>query len=281
MTQELKRFLGSLIRSENLSTTDRKFIERMEGMTNNFIHINKGKELQKDFKKQVSEYKEKSHDVDVVQQTWQKFWDIYSHKVGETIQVSKPDLNEKELKALEKEGRMLIYVPEEVSKKEQIVTLLHTFKIGYYLNNPANPSHFKDYVNGFEQKGWFSTEAQGGVPNGVLTDDRFTKLSEDSRSNFMTLNTYLVTSYFSYLNGNILDGARDKNSVLNSYDVCALPNTYHDKSGGRDFICTGSYLFSGLYLRMMNRTFLTRSEKSQLGFRTVEQIGSVEQKKLF
>lgn len=75
----------------------------------------------------ISEYKEGPLTPELVNVTWQKIWKKWGENVSHTFQVPSCDRTPEDLAKLQKEGKTVLLIPDEVYTKEGLVLLGRIF----------------------------------------------------------------------------------------------------------------------------------------------------------
>lgn len=75
----------------------------------------------------ILEYKKESLTPELVDTTWQIIWKTWGDRVGHTLRVPSCDRTTKELEKLQKEGKAILLVPDELYTKEGLVLLGRMF----------------------------------------------------------------------------------------------------------------------------------------------------------
>lgn len=154
----------------------------------------------------VNEFKTQPHTQEAVTAIWGNMWEVMGGVTGSRITVAECDRTNEEIAELEANGRMLVYVPKELSGADQAKRLLPLV-----LPDPqaqkANNLSSHAFVNVVEQSGWVSVEATPRLPHSKVEDEVVIRdRVESGELQGQTVNTYLVGTLFSRLmNGSYLD----------------------------------------------------------------------------
>lgn len=141
----------------------------------------------------MQEYKTQSHTPELVTETWQTIWKVDELRVDLTINVPPCDRTKEELVKLEQEGRMLVYVPPELSTQENRHLLGKMFpRMRSYSTEKENP-----VTNELSQYGWVDVEASVDAPNINTTEEELRSLFASQGREGVSLNTYIIASQFS------------------------------------------------------------------------------------
>lgn len=174
----------------------------------------------------VTEFKEEPHTPEVITQYWQTLWKIWGERVGLSFTVPSCDRTAEEIRQLEKEGRKLVYVPDELASQENRYLLGEIFskmqgdfvKRGNLITNLI--------TNESKQGGWFDIEASLDSPNlGIAEKSLEDQFREQGRVG-QRLSTYMIGSqeaklltghYFDEKTASYLPGSRYKGLVVVMY----------------------------------------------------------------
>lgn len=109
----------------------------------------------------VKKFNEKPHTPEAVTSYWQTLWEIWGEKAGLSLSIPSCDRTAEEITQLEKEGRKLVYIPDELASQENRHLLgnifpemqSHSVKQDNFVTNESN------------QGGWLDIEASLDSPN--------------------------------------------------------------------------------------------------------------------
>ena len=164
-------------------------------------------------KQAVREFKENSHTPEVVTQYWQTLWQVWGERADLSIAVPPCDRTVEEIEHLEKKGRKMVYVPEEVASQENRLLLgdmfpemeSHAVKKGNHVNNISN------------QGVWFDIEGSIDSPNTDTTEKDLASLFKEQGVRGQTLNIYIVGSQDAKLQtGHYFDENNNMSRLLSS-----------------------------------------------------------------
>lgn len=195
----------------------------------------------------VKQFKEKPHTPEAITSYWETLWQVWGEKAGLGFFIPSCDRTAQEITQLEKEGRKLVYVPNELASQESRHLLGQIF--------PAMQSHSvkKDnsVTNESSQGGWFDIEASLDSPNRKTKEKDLEDLFKEQGKSGQRLNTFIVGSqdaklqtghYFDESTASRLLGSRDEGRVVHAYfhvhgglsvDWYLLPQDHDSRWGGR------------------------------------------------
>lgn len=141
----------------------------------------------------IQEYKDQPHTPELITRVWQTIWGVDGQKAGLVIEVSVCDRTQEELVKLEQEGRMLVYVPPELSTQENRHLLGEMFpKMKSYSTEKGNPVTSEP-----NQYGWVDVEANVEAPNTNTNEGKLRSLFASQGREGVSLNSYIIASQFS------------------------------------------------------------------------------------
>lgn len=151
----------------------------------------------------IQEYKDQPHTPELITRVWQTIWGVDGQKAGLVIEVSVCDRTQEELVKLEQEGRMLVYVPPELSTQENRHLLGEMFpKMKSYSTEKGNPVTSEP-----NQYGWVDVEANVEAPNTNTNEGELRSLFASQGREGVSLNSYIIAAQFSKrVQGKYFDG---------------------------------------------------------------------------
>ena len=140
----------------------------------------------------LPEYQTKPHTRELVTSLWKAIWMEEGRKIGAKIQVPLVDRTEEEIKELEEQGRMMIYVPQKVATQGT------RHLLGRIFPKMQNHSVKKDnsVTNEGVEGGWFDIESSPDSPNLKTTEDDLRELFKSQGKQGQSLSQYIVGSQF-------------------------------------------------------------------------------------
>ena len=138
----------------------------------------------------VREFKEKPHTPETVTKYWKTLWSVWGEKAELSLTVPHCDRTAGEINQLEKEGRKLVYVPNEVASQDgrhllgQIFPKIqsHSVREGNSVSNESN------------RGGWLDIEASLDSPNLDTKEKGLKNKFKREGRDGQRLNTYIVGS---------------------------------------------------------------------------------------
>lgn len=161
----------------------------------------------------INAYLNEPHAPELVTRTWEFFWtlSLSDRKYDFIFSVPQCNRSQEELEALRKNGYMMVYVPEVLSKRETRHNLHRIFQFPVFytgVNGTIFPDKelkvFNSVSNVVDQYGWLDIEAGGReIPYWrdiwLKGNEKLKALTElfDSKGRIgQTLNTYIIGSEF-------------------------------------------------------------------------------------
>lgn len=178
----------------------------------------------------VSEFKTQSHTKEAVTALWSNMWKVMDRVTGTRVTVAECDRTNKEIAELEANGRMLVYVPKELSEVDQAKHLLPLVLPDLKAQKASNLSS-DDFTNIVEQSGWVSIEATARLPHSRAEDEVTIRDSvESGELQGQTINTYLIGTFFSKL----LNGVYfDEGDLYHPYTAIILGSRKNETHDGK------------------------------------------------
>lgn len=157
-------------------------------------------------------YLNEPHTSKLLTKTWDNTWLLWGLELGIEFSVPPCPINTEEIKRLEEDGYMAIYVPEELSKAEGKDVLRKLFKFktfngfGYHTTPDDKQVLYNSIENQLEQSGWLSVEKNAFLSRQgiyvVREADKLKYLKDSLKSKDrtgQTIDTYIIASEFSDL----------------------------------------------------------------------------------
>lgn len=169
-------------------------------------------ELQDQLDLAISEYKKRPLTPELVNKTWQTIWETWGTSIRHTFQVPPCDRTSEELAELQRQGKKVLLMPDELYERQGLELLKSIFRTGNWLsNNVSNQEN-----NG----GCIDIEMALDSPYRDTTENKAMSILKKQNRTGQRLATHIVASQFSYLlTGRFLDedtlsclpGSWDKN----------------------------------------------------------------------
>lgn len=142
------------------------------------------------FEQAVKEFKENPHTPEILTSYWQTLWNAWGERANLSLVVSPCDRDTEEIKQLEKEGRKLVYVPDQLASQE------NRHLLGQIFPEMQSNSVRKDnsVTNESNQGGWFDIEASLDSPNLDTKEKDLENRFKKQEKSGQRLNTYIVGS---------------------------------------------------------------------------------------
>lgn len=147
------------------------------------------------------EYNRSPYYVEQVSKAWTELWEVWGEQLDIHVAVPSCDRTQEELNVLERQRRIMIYVPKELSGKSNIGRLSKLY--------PELIDYSDLYLpeNTVDQHGWLDVELTTfDVPNPNMTESEVNNLFGSQDKTGQTLNTYMIGSTFNHkVTGNYYD----------------------------------------------------------------------------
>ncbi len=157
--------------------------------------VEKDSEPASPLRQQLQEYKSQPHTPELVTATWQTVWQSWGERVDLKLPVPSLDRTPEELVELEKNGNMLVFVPDRLASQEGRHLLGEIFpEMRSYSVEKGNP-----VTNEHNRGGWYDIEKSLDVPHTNTTEKEAKKIFDKQERNGQRLNTYIIGSQFSKL----------------------------------------------------------------------------------
>ncbi|OGH15100.1 MAG: hypothetical protein A2860_00210 [Candidatus Levybacteria bacterium RIFCSPHIGHO2_01_FULL_37_33] len=140
----------------------------------------------------LPEYQTGPHTPELITSLWKAIWMDSGRKIDAEIQVPLVDRTEEEIKELEEQGRMMIYVPRGIATQDTRHLLGRIFpKMQGNSVKEQNP-----VANEGIESGWFDIESSLNSPNLKTTEEDLRELFKSQGKQGQTLNQYIIGSQF-------------------------------------------------------------------------------------
>lgn len=141
-------------------------------------------------KQAVKEFKEKPHTPEVVTSYWKVLWKLWEQKGAFAVTVPPCDRTAEEIIHLEREGRKLVYVPDELARQENRYLLVSILpEMHSYFAKKENPVTSKS-----NQGGWLDIEASLDNPNLKTKEKDLENRFREQGKNGQRLSVYIIGS---------------------------------------------------------------------------------------
>jgi len=163
--------------------------------------------------------------TDIWQMMWLKWHDAVSHSSRERdkeMEVEDFPYSQEWIEEQKKEGRIIVYVPREVSGPDATQRLIDTFSNNVIKMNEGEFRFNPRRVNMFDQYGWMAVD---GAPSDTKTGQRLPTSEEivqmiKDGNEFPTVNTYLIASnFYHWESGKYLDAGYDERADMERMPV--------------------------------------------------------------
>lgn len=206
--------IAGILRARGKDISPPKTLISKEGLTDSDL-----------FNLMLIEYKQNPHNPETVTQTFQAIWRVRqgmlrAERVDLEFSVPECPYTEEQLKHLERLGRRVGYLPEELATQAS----RHLMAKIWPQMGSRSVQEGNTVTNGVNRSGWFDYEAQVGAPHLDTTEDSLRKAVKKEERLGMNLNEYIIASQDSkLLTGKYLDealtwirllGSRDKGDVV-------------------------------------------------------------------
>jgi hypothetical protein len=157
----------------------------------------------------INEYKIQPHTPELVSETWQTVWQAWGKRINQQFAVPSLDLSQKELRTIEKQGKMMVYIPEELAGHANIYSLGDIFSNIKMYGWCSGLHDRQRIINEHSKGGWYDIEASSISPHKGITEKEEQALFKQQGRTGQRLNTYIIGSHFSReVTGNYFDSAR-------------------------------------------------------------------------
>jgi len=170
----------------------------------------------------ILEYQKGPLTTELVDTTWQRIWKIWGESINHAFQVPSCDRTSEELVELQKEGKAVLLVPDELYTKEGLVRLGRIFPNMRSWSVSEETTVINDHDNG----GAIAIEMAIDPPHRNTNETQALAILKKQGLRGQRLATYIIGSQFSkLLTGRYLDegstssrllGSRRKDSVLSA-----------------------------------------------------------------
>lgn len=146
---------------------------------------------------------------------WKIIWNIWtSYSVDTEFEMPECDRSKEEIDQLQREGRMLVYIPDQLADEDGLTALTGIFP---ELRSPLEKdNHLHQIKNSHAQSGWIDIDAMDEPPHLGLSTLETNNLRSDHRQG-MTLNTYIVGAMANRIfNGHFFDSVDAYTRIMDS-----------------------------------------------------------------
>lgn len=159
------------------------------------LQIDSKNERFKDLDLVVNEYKTQPHTPELITNIWQAIWQAWGRKVGLNLTVPSCDRTQEELTQLEKDGKRMIYVPQEVATQEN----RYLFDKIFPKMQDHNVTEENLITNDNTQEGWLDIEVNPDAPNRRTTEENLREQFVSREREGQSLSSYIIGSQLSKL----------------------------------------------------------------------------------
>lgn len=177
----------------------------------------------------ISEYKEGSLTPELVNTTWQTIWKAWGESINHTFQVPSCDRTSEDLAELQKEGKAVLLLPDEIYTKEGLVLLGRMFPKMQNWSVEEGTTVTNDHDKG----GAIDIEMDVDSPNRSTNETQAMDILKKEGRGGQRLATFIIGAQFSnLLTGRYLDEGSTWSRLLGSRSGGYVVGAYFN-AGGR------------------------------------------------